>query len=224
MKRALASRHRGSESRGRWSPAPALGRVQGQRSSGATQSKPATTGRAGVVERARGTAMIRTLQARDKTAGLTAPIPGRELGDSALAQLETRNLARRMFLWDNPNMAQVHDILDTMLTHLGPRMRWEAAPATDKNCSGRNAYVAGYRPPMHLCPAFFGLSPEEQVHTLIHESAHLARIGDPASESYDVSFGETDCDGLGVGFDAADAWAKYVTCASRNRRARQAQP
>lgn len=130
--------------------------------------------------------------------------------------MRARHLAQRMFVWEDPNMGQIGDILATMITHLSPRMRWVAEPATDRFCRRNwDAYVVDSRPPVHLCPSFFRSGPEQQVRTLVHEAAHLARIGEVEGESYCMTF---DCESAcGAGFDAADSWSHYVHCLSNQR-------
>jgi hypothetical protein len=195
-----------------WRP---LGRVYGQQAGGASGGRTPTT-HAAVVEEARRAAFARTVNARLQTIGVTAPGPERVLYPSTEAQLRARNLAQLMFAWENPNMGQIADILSTMITHLSPSIRWEAN-AQDQTCSRRKfaAYVVGNRPPVHLCPAFFRSSREQQVRTLVHEAAHLAGIGEVEGESYCVVF---DCQGrCGSGFEAADSWSHYVHCLSNQR-------
>jgi hypothetical protein len=194
-----------------WTPS---GRVHGQRG-GATQSRGAATTRADVVEAARRIAFARTVTARLKTIGVTAPGPPRTFDSSVEARLVSRNLARRMFAWDNPNMDQVAEILSTMITHLSPRMRWDANPQ-DQTCARRgfNAYVVGNRPPIHLCPAFFRSTPEERARTLVHEAAHAAGIGEVDSETYCPV---VDCESGCGGFETADSWSHYVYCLSTGR-------
>jgi hypothetical protein len=63
-----------------------------------------------------------------------------------------------------------------------------------------------------LCPAFFKQGPEEQIRTLIHESAHLAGIGKAdTAESYCVIF---NCEQSCGGFESADSWGQFVHCLS----------
>jgi hypothetical protein len=91
----------------------------------------------------------------------------------------------------------------------------KVACETDKNpnCAVRTAYVENLSSPIHFCPAFFQTStPEQRIRTLIHESAHLARIKEEGdSESYCVSF---DCESNCGGFYVADGWAHYLHCLS----------
>lgn len=195
-----------------WTPG---GRALGQRSTGGSQGTRSQTP-ADVVERARSAAFGRTLTARLQTAGITAPGPSRVLDSSVEAQLRARSLAQRMFVWDNPNMSQIGDILETMITRLSPAMRWVAEPAKDQFCQRSwNAYVVDSRPPVHLCPSFFRSDFEQRVRTLVHEAAHMARIGEVEGESYCMTF---DCQGAcGAGFEAADSWSHYVHCLSNQR-------
>lgn len=196
-----------------WSPG---GHVEGQRSTGGGGQGPGNRAPADVVERARSAAFARTVTARLQTVGVTPPGPSRAPDTSTEAQMRARNLAQRMFVWADPNMSQVADILGTMVTHLSPRMQWVAEPASDRFCRRSwDAYVVGSRPPVHLCPSFFRSGFEQQVRTLVHEAAHLARIGEAEGESYCVTF---DCQaGCGAGFEAADSWSHYVHCLSNQR-------
>lgn len=194
-----------------WSPG---GRVNGQQSTGAGHAAQSSTP-ADVVERARMAAFARTVTARLQTVGVTPPGPSRAMDGSTEAQLRSRELAQRMFHWDNPNMSQVGHILGTMISRLSPGMQWVAEPATDRYCRSWDAYVMGSRPPVHLCPSFFRAGAEQRVRTLVHEAAHLARIGEVDGESYCVTF---DCqNGCGAGFEAADSWSHYVHCLSGQR-------
>jgi hypothetical protein len=124
---------------------------------------------------------------------------------------QARRLARVMFQWDNPNMEQIEQIVSNMVSRLtNPQVM--VAGSNDPECGSRAAYVRGFQPPIILCPAFFSASPEERIRTMIHESAHLARIGSAAlGESYCVNF---DCENSCGGFDTADSWAQFVHCLS----------
>lgn len=217
---AYARRRQSPRHTGHWSPSLGASNiqhsdVQGQRAQPAKGSTAKTTTRADVVENARRTAFARTVSSRLKTVGVTAPGPSGGIDSSQVAQLESRFVAQRMFDWEQPNMGQVGDILGTMITHLSPGMKWEAS-AQDKVCKERKftAYVVGHRPPIHLCPRFFTSGPEQQIRTLVHESAHLAGIGQSEGESYCVTF---DCQGGCGGFEAADSWSHYVHCTSQQR-------
>ncbi len=122
------------------------------------------------------------------------------------------SLAQVMFAWDDPNMDQVGDVISAMVTYLTSDLQVIIAPANDPECGSRAAYVRGLRPPVVLCPAFFTETPEQQTRTLIHEAAHLARIGSAGlGESYCVDF---DCAASCGGFDSADSWAHFVHCLS----------
>ncbi len=174
---AYARRRQSPRHTGHWSPSLGASNiqhsdVQGQRAQPAKGSTAKTTTRADVVENARRTAFARTVSSRLKTVGVTAPGPSGGIDSSQVAQLESRFVAQRMFDWEQPNMGQVGDILGTMITHLSPGMKWEAS-AQDKVCKERKftAYVVGHRPPIHLCPRFFTSGPEQQIRTLVHESA-----------------------------------------------------
>jgi hypothetical protein len=196
---------------GTWSP---LGRSLGQRSRAGGAPRSTAQSQRSVVESARAAAFGRTATARMQTVGVVPPGPAGALDSSTEARITARQLAQRMFDWDNPNMAQVSEILGSMITHLSPGMQWIAESSSRGHCQDRAAYVVGHRPPIHLCPAFFASSQEQRVRTLVHESAHVAGIGRPDGESYCVTF---DCQSTCGGFEAADSWSHYVHCLSRQQ-------
>ena len=167
----------------------------------------------GIIDTARRAAAIRAQIALHRTAGIVPPSPAGRVDASTEAQMTARRLARLMFEWDNPNMEQVGDIVRSMVTFLTSNTSVVIAPANDPDCGSRAAYVRGLRPPIVLCPQFFRDSPEQQVRTMIHESAHLARIGSAdVAEGYCTYFTcDIACPG---GFDSADSWAQYVHCLS----------
>ncbi|HEY0785585.1 MAG TPA: DUF4157 domain-containing protein [Acidobacteriaceae bacterium] len=169
-----------------------------------------------MIEEARGAAFIRCLLARDITSGVGPPAPARPDGapgtDTAApeGQARARHLAALMFEWPNPNMDQVTSIVASMMTRLAPGISAVAAQPGDANCGARAGYVVGHHPPIVLCNAFFSSTAEERIRTMIHESAHLAGIGQPNGEGYCAFY---DCSGpCPGGFDSADSWAQYVTC------------
>jgi hypothetical protein len=171
------------------------------------------------VEEARALAWGRIFNVHAKLTGVSTPAPpsgsGREEASQLqreAEQLELRNLARRLFNWDPPNMQQIAEILASMRNYLSPGLQTVRAPANDGHCGGgRAAYVVNHRAPIHLCPSFFSGSPAERINTMVHEAAHLAGIGTPDGESYCGVFDcQTDCGG----FQSADAWAHFVFCAS----------
>ncbi|MDX2247055.1 MAG: DUF4157 domain-containing protein [Bacteroidia bacterium] len=80
------------------------------------------------------------------------------------------------------------------------------------SCSSWNAYVIGNRPPIHLCRRWLNKSQEEQVRTIIHESAHAVGIGEVEGETYEMSF---DCSPRNANLlNVADAWTHFVHCIS----------
>lgn len=168
-----------------------------------------------IIEDARGAASMRTQIALHNLRGAVPPgAPGH--GDTGEAMRErARHLARLMFDWPNPNMDQVDEIVGSMVTHLAPGTDVKIGAAGDADCGDRAGYVRGLAPPIVLCPAFFREAPdrsEQQIRTMIHEAAHLARVGtSDLSESYCVAF--TCEEGCG-GFDSADSWAQFVHCLS----------
>lgn len=167
-----------------------------------------TTAQARIIETVRQAAAVRTQVAMFRTRG-TAPD---ERTAEAYRQ-EARRLASLMFEWSNPNMQQVDEIVSSMVTHLTGSPSIMVAGRGDPECGSRAGYVRGLRPPVVLCPTFFSDTPEQQIRTLIHEAAHLARIGNAGTaEGYCTFFTcDTACPG---GFDSADSWAQYVHCLS----------
>jgi hypothetical protein len=164
-----------------------------------------------VITSARFGAFLRCQRAYERLAGIgPPPPPGRE-EPTKLRQLQLRILVRKIFGTDL-DMDQVTEIVGEMRGRLTPGLAVVRAPANDKECGIRAAYVVGLNPPIHLCPAFFAGTPEDQIRTMIHEAAHLSGIGSAAlGESYCVIF---DCETSCGGFDSADSWAHFVNCAS----------
>jgi hypothetical protein len=159
---------------------------------------------------ARTAAFIRCQNAYQRLAGIV--IPGPSADERALeAQLQARQLASRIF-GEELNMDQVTEIVGSMRNHLTPGLQTVQAAATDPECGNREAYVRGLRPPIVLCPKFFRSGPEQQARTMVHEAAHLARIGSATlGESYCAFY---DCQTSCGGFDSADSWSHFVHCLS----------
>jgi hypothetical protein len=165
-----------------------------------------------IIEAARSAAAIRSQTAMFRTGGIVPPSPPGRPDAANLSQMRARSLAQVMFQWADPNMEQVSQVVSSMVNYLSSRVQTMVAPTNDPECGSRSAYVRGLRPPIVLCPAFFSSTPEQQIRTMIHEAAHLARIGNASlGESYCVDF---DCETSCGGFDAADSWAHYVHCLS----------
>lgn len=174
---------------------------QQQRTVGCSQDN------ADAIEAARRAAAIRCQQAGFQTKGIVPPGPGG--GSQDRAHRRARRIARTVF-GEDLNMEQVGDIVSGMGARLvSPSLSFVCAPAGDQHCGGRDAYVVNFRSPVHLCPGFFNGTTEEQTRTLIHEAAHLSRIGEALGESY---CGILDCAASCGGFDVADSWLHYVHC------------
>ena len=158
-----------------------------------------------IIEAARKAASSRTQIALLRLRGVaTDSLASREM------RLRARRLAQVMFQLGNPNMEQVEKVLSSMVTNLASASVMIAGPK-DPECGTRKAYVWGRQPPIILCPPFF-TNTEEQIRTMIHESAHLAGIGTAAlGESYCMVF---DCVSSCGGFASADSWAHFIHCLS----------
>lgn len=158
-----------------------------------------------MIETARRAAAGRAQNAMFKVRGLH-PHTG------AMDSAQARDLARLKFNWPNPDMDQVDEVVSAMVARL-QSVKVMVAGNSDPECGSRAGYVRGHKPPIVLCPAFFRdpAAAEERVRTMIHEAAHLAKIGNAdAAESYYPIF---DCSSRGE-FESADAWMHYVMCLS----------
>lgn len=163
------------------------------------------------IEDARRAAAIRCQRAGFQTKGIVPPGRGGRDDPAARARLRARAMARRIF-GQAMNMEQVGDIVMEMGHRLaGPSLTFTCAPQTDSNCGSRAGYVVGNRPPVYLCPGFFGGSAEDRIRTMVHEAAHVAGIGEAMGETYCPIF---DCDSTCGGFDVADSWSHFVHCMS----------
>jgi hypothetical protein len=162
------------------------------------------------VTTARTAAFVRCQNAYQRLAGIV--IPGPYERERVLeGQLEARHLVLTIF-GEELNMDQVTEIVGDMRNKLTPGLQTRRAAASDPECGNREAYVRGLRPPIVLCPKFFRSTPEQQARTMVHEAAHLARIGSASlGESYCVFY---DCQSSCGGFDSADSWSHFVHCLS----------
>jgi hypothetical protein len=158
-----------------------------------------------IIETARRAAQLRTQVAVDHARGLH-PTTGDD------DRREAERFASRLI--GDVSFQQVCDVSETIRDRVSnASLKVDCTTSQDKECGDRKAYVVGMEPPIHLCPQFFTGSDEERIRTLIHESAHLARIqqeeGQP--ESYCIFF---DCESNCGGFYSADSWAHFLHCAA----------
>ena len=195
---------------------PILARQAGTSTTGGTTGGTTTPKLDPVIEQARAAALWRVSQAKLRTSGVGPggppdPFnPGQQLPDMGTYQNQqkARRYASLFFNWPNPNMEQITDILGNMTSALSPGVAITRAPASDPNCGNRAGYVIDHHAPIFLCPPFFTSSFEERIRTMVHESAHVAGIGQPNGEGYCAVF---DYSGPCPGdFSAADSWAQYV--------------
>ena len=200
------------------SQTPILSRAKNKvlRKKGGKQTRPTppvapSRQQAGIIERARLAAAVRTQIALFRVRGIVPPAPHGRLDPAQMMRQRARSLAQVMFEWSNPNMAQIERIISSMVSHLtSPQVM--IAGRGDPECGNRAAYVRGFRTPIILCPTFFSDTPEQRIRTMIHESAHLANIGSAGpGESYCLIF---DCETSCGGFNSADSWAQFVHCLS----------
>ena len=194
--------------------------IQMQRGSG-SQTQPIiaprapNTREAELIESARLSAFARLQTAYQLLAGIRPA--GRDERTDRLRDITDRRFAQHLIqilLESDVDYNQVTDIVGEMRGRLTPGLNIMIAQHNDAECGNREGYVRGFSPPIILCPAFFSRtsSPEQRVRTLIHESAHLSRIGSATvNESYCTYF---DCSSNCGGFQSADAWAHLVHCLS----------
>jgi hypothetical protein len=169
----------------------------------------------GIIDTARQAAAIRCQVAMFRVRGIAPAGPSGAIDPSIELGMRARSLAQTMFQWADPNMDQIGDVIGSMVNFLTSGVQVMVAGAGDPECGSRAAYVRGLRPPIVLCPGFFSDSSEQRIRTMIHESAHLSRIGSGAlGESYCVDF---DCATSCGGFDSADSWAHFVHCLSSQK-------
>lgn len=165
-----------------------------------------------VINAARLGGFVRCQRAYQRTVGIGPPGPAGRVDAAEAWRMEARRLARIMFEWDDPNLEQVGEIVGAMRSFLTPGLQIVVGQPGDPECGSRAGYVRGLRQPIVLCPAFFSDGPEQQIRTLVHEAAHLARVASAdLSEGYCVDF---DCATSCGGFNSADSWGHYVHCLS----------
>jgi len=210
---ALAGHHRPLHPAG---PLSAAGPIALLRQK-APATKPPT--QADVIEAARAAAYLRVQAAYQRIQGVAGSggppgaggVSGEDLA-AVEARLQATRLAQVLLDWPDPDMGKVEAVVSSMLTALRPGSSSVAAAAADPHCNAlRPGYVLDHKPPIVLCAGFFGDSAEERIRTMIHESAHVAGIGQPKGESYCVDF---DCKTSCAGVNAADSWAHFVNCLS----------
>jgi len=121
-------------------------------------------------------------------------------------------------------MDDIAETLGDMKNRLAsPTTPIERAHFPDSRIGVRDAFVAGNRVPIMLCPSFFARTEEQRIRTMIHESAHLTGIGDPDGEAYYFLFNSlNEAPSIVQGTprstnraDFADTWAKYVNAVTR---------
>ncbi len=179
-------------------------------------ANPAPRSRNDMINQARLGAWLRCHRAYERLAGIEPPPPPGRPDPAQEWRRRARSLARTIFREDL-NMDQVTDIVESMRNRLSPGLTSVRAPPNDPECGDlRDAYVVGNRPPVHLCPRFFisSKTDNDRITTMIHESAHMAGIGEGSGNEYCFY---VDCDtdpGCG-GFNFADSWTQFVLCLSR---------
>jgi hypothetical protein len=195
------------------SPTPTLGGAPPDVDAGIPCSKAQND----AVEDARRDGAVMVGAAYRRLAGVGPAAPARPFGGAEardpgdMRQESARRLARTLLGPAGGDLERVRSVMSRMHQSLNGTLPRVCASPKDDFCPGRDAYVRGSHVPVHFCGTFFRLPPRVQTRLVVHESAHLAGIGDPASEAYCTDFDcETDCGGAG----SADAWAHLAHCAA----------
>lgn len=182
-----------------------------------------------MISNARIAAFQRCQTAHQRMVGLGPPGPPKRNDPNLAPQLRALESARNIFdqanleLQDLDGDAPIPITVGKMKNILAnPALQTVNVLSSDPRSHLRAAFVVNSTPPIHLCPQFFATSDEERIRTLIHEAAHLAKIGDPQGEAYysrhncanetpDISIGAPTTTRRA---DQADTWAKFVHCVS----------
>ncbi|HKK77715.1 MAG TPA: D-alanyl-D-alanine carboxypeptidase family protein [Saprospiraceae bacterium] len=121
-------------------------------------------------------------------------------------QREGLRLARKLIDRKINNISTITDKLSTMHVVLSSEKRF-SRKYDASYCKLWGAYYNRRDRLIHLCPSFFNKKEEEQIRTLIHESAHAAGVGESKGESYLTIYdGQTSFNDINV----ADGWAHFV--------------
>jgi len=183
-----------------------------------------------MIESARIGAFQRCQTAHQRMVGIGPPAPSpRRVDPNDVFKQRALEAARRIFdqqdleLQDLDVDAPIPATVGKMKNILAnSSLPTDKVPSSDPRSHLRAAFVVDSKPPIHLCIQFFATSDEQRIRTMIHESAHLARVGDPQGEAYysryncqnqapDILIGDPRTNRRA---DQADTWAKFVHCVS----------
>jgi len=164
-----------------------------------------------MISRARGAAFSRSFRVFEILSGIR-PVASIS-GASDMRDLQVRRMlgmAEQIFGTPIDQDSLAENIGD-MRYRLTPGIDVQPMPSADSNCTGNAHYVVDMRPPIRLCPEFFGLASSDQEKTFLRVAAQLVRLDNSLPISLCASSG---CNTACGGFNNADTWAKYITCAS----------
>jgi|GEM_PF-3668205 len=154
-----------------------------------------------MLKEARKKARFRVQRAHHKLSG-THPSMGKKW------QHEGHMLAKKL-IDPTIKLSELRSVISTMHTVLSAEKRF-TIKSESKYCKVWGAYYSGKDRLIHTCPKFFKQSPEQQIRTMIHESAHAAGIVSKGPENYIIGY---DCKSPSKpNFYMADYWAQYVHC------------
>ena len=111
----------------------------------------------------------------------------------------------------------VDDVLRSMnATLLSSGLTFNCAARSAKGCKQWAGFVEQGKYAVSLCPRFFTDSAEQRVRTLVHESAHVAKVYFVGEEAYCAVYDcQSVCGGAGdKQWNMADNWGHFVHCAS----------
>jgi hypothetical protein len=110
----------------------------------------------------------------------------------------------------------VDDVLRSMnATLLSPQLTYNCPAKSAKGCKVNAGFVEPGKYAINLCPRFFTDSAEQRVRTLVHESAHVAKVYVVGEEAYCVAYDcRNACEKGSNQWNTADNWSHFVHCAS----------
>ena len=151
---------------------------------------------------ARAEAQMRVQRAHLRLNGIHDPMYGQRWQQEGLRK------ARALIDRSITNIDEVVDVLYRMQTVISADRRFTTQhdPAY---CGTWGAYYDSRDSLIHTCPAFFNLTAEEQIRTVIHEAAHAVGIGQSQGESYLMFY---DCTTSFDDKNVADGWAHFIHC------------
>jgi hypothetical protein len=164
-----------------------------------------------MITRARGAAFSRSFRVFEMLSGIRPVAP--VWGASDTREFQVRRMVRMAEqIFGTPlDRDSLAENIGDMRYRLAPGIDVQPMPSADSNCTGNAHYVVDMRPPIRLCPEFVALASSDQEQTFLRAAAQMIRLDNSLPVSLCTS---SDCGTACGGFNSADTWAKYITCAS----------